>query len=126
MTITSNTILRTALVATLGLSCLTASATPLSQYDCGDNTKCSSRLGTWATGEARPLDRIVAVVNNDVITEFELQTRVRQVAMNLRQNNVGLPPMQALRAQVLERLISRRKPLSNVPGSWVFALMSRW
>ncbi len=106
MTITSNTILRTALVATLGLSCLTASAEPTTPNTIVETTQNAAADSAPAvTGEARPLDRIVAVVNNDVITEFELQTRVRQVAMNLRQNNVGLPPMQALRAQVLERLI---------------------
>ena len=56
----------------------------------------------------RPLDRIVAVVNNDVITEFELQNRVRQVAVNLRRQNIELPPMPQLRAQVLDRLITEK------------------
>lgn len=55
-----------------------------------------------------PLDRIVAVVNNDVITEFELQNRVHQVAINLRRQNIELPPMQQLRAQVLDRLITEK------------------
>ena len=56
----------------------------------------------------RPLDRIVAVVNNDVITEFELQNRVRQVAVSLRRQNIELPPMPQLRAQVLDRLITEK------------------
>jgi len=64
---------------------------------------------TAASGETlenfRPLDRIVAVVNRDVITEFELQARVHQVALNLRRQQIGLPPMAQLRRQVLERLI---------------------
>ena len=51
-------------------------------------------------------DRIAAVVNNDVITEYELQNRVRQAAINLRQQNINLPPMQELRRQVLERMIT--------------------
>ena len=51
------------------------------------------------------MDRIVAVVNRDVITEYELQTRVHQVALNLRRQDIGLPPMPQLRRQVLERLI---------------------
>ena len=55
--------------------------------------------------DVRPLDRIVAVVNRDVITEYELQTRVHQVALNLRRQDIGLPPMPQLRRQVLERLI---------------------
>ena len=55
-----------------------------------------------------PLDRIIAVVNNDVITEFELQNRVHQVAINLRRQNIELPPMPQLRAQVLDRLITEK------------------
>ena len=55
-----------------------------------------------------PLDRILAVVNNDVITEFELQNRVHQVAINLRRQNIELPPMPQLRAQVLDRLITEK------------------
>ena len=55
-----------------------------------------------------PLDRIIAVVNNDVITEFELQNRVHQVAINLRRQNIELPPMQQLRTQVLDRLITEK------------------
>ena len=56
----------------------------------------------------RYVDRVVAVVNNDVITEYELQNRVRQVAINLRQQNINLPPMPELRRQVLERLIMEK------------------
>ncbi len=56
----------------------------------------------------RPLDRIIAVVNRDVITEFELQTRVHQAALNLRRQNIELPPMPEMRAQVLDRLITEK------------------
>lgn len=58
-----------------------------------------------AAGELKPIDRIVAVVNTDVITEYELQNRVHQVAISLRQQNIQLPAMTELRNQVLERLI---------------------
>lgn len=54
------------------------------------------------------VDRVVAVVNTDVVTEYELQNRVRQVAINLRQQNINLPPMPELRRQVLERLIMEK------------------
>lgn len=59
------------------------------------------------------LDRIVAVVNNDIITEYDLQQRLHSVALNLRRQNVQLPPMQLLRAQVLERLITERATLQR-------------
>ena len=63
--------------------------------------------------EAGELDRIIAVVNNDVITEHELEQRVHTVAINLRRQNIQLPPMELLRAQVLERLISERAILQR-------------
>ena len=63
-----------------------------------------------ASGE---LDRIVAVVNNDIITEHELEQRVHTVAINLRRQNIQLPAMELLRAQVLERLISERAILQR-------------
>ena len=55
-----------------------------------------------------PLDRIAAVVNNDVISEIELQQRVHQSALNLRRQGIQLPPMENLRTQVLERMIVER------------------
>ncbi len=58
--------------------------------------------------EEGELDRIVAVVNQDVITERELQNRTHVVAINLRRQNISLPPMETLRAQVLDRLITER------------------
>lgn len=59
------------------------------------------------------LDRIVAVVNNDIITEHELEQRVHTVAINLRRQNIELPPMLQLRQQVLERLITERAVLQR-------------
>lgn len=58
--------------------------------------------------QVQELDRIVAVVNSDVITESELQQRVHTVALNLRRQQINLPPMEELRRQVLERLITER------------------
>lgn len=58
--------------------------------------------------EEGELDRIVAVVNQEVITERELQNRTHVVAINLRRQNIALPPMETLRAQVLDRLITER------------------
>ena len=63
------------------------------------------------------LDRIVAVVNNDVITDRELQERTHVVAINLRRQNIALPPMDQLRAQVLERLISERTVMQRAEAS---------
>jgi peptidyl-prolyl cis-trans isomerase SurA len=56
----------------------------------------------------QPLDRIVAVVNSEAITESELNARTRIAEAQLRRQNIQLPPMQVLRRQVLERMIVDR------------------
>ncbi|MGX2038816.1 peptidylprolyl isomerase [Methylocaldum sp. MU1018] len=53
----------------------------------------------------RPIDRIVAVVEDGVILESELQQKVESIKNSLRQNNTQLPPDEILIRQVLERLI---------------------
>lgn len=54
---------------------------------------------------AQTLDRIVAVVEDDVILERELAVEVATVSNKLRGNNVMMPPEFVLRKQVLERMI---------------------
>jgi peptidyl-prolyl cis-trans isomerase SurA len=56
----------------------------------------------------RPVDRIVAVVNREAITENELDQRLRTVARRLRAQGAQLPPEEELRKQVLERMIVDR------------------
>lgn len=67
-----------------------------------------------ATAAAAPapddsqIDRIVAVVNNDVITYGELQDRIHLVLSQLDKQGIERPPQDVLEKQVLERLISDR------------------
>ncbi len=60
----------------------------------------------------RPLplevDRIVAVVNDEAITAFELRARLVTVERQLRGQNVQSPPREVLERQVLERMITDR------------------
>jgi len=51
------------------------------------------------------LDRIVAVVNDDVIMKSELDDKVRTVQNQLQEQGTTLPPAAILRKQVLDRLI---------------------
>jgi len=51
------------------------------------------------------VDRIVAVVNEDVILESELNSRLKTVKGQLEQRNTQAPPDDVLKRQVLERLI---------------------
>jgi len=57
------------------------------------------------------LDRIVAVVNNEVITRGDLDDRTRFVALQLKQQGTPPPPQEALERQTLERLIASRVQL---------------
>lgn len=69
----------------------------------------ASLLGTSvATAAPREIDRIVAVVNNAVITEYELQTRVEQVLRQLAGQKITPPPRTVLKKQLLERMITER------------------
>jgi peptidyl-prolyl cis-trans isomerase SurA len=54
------------------------------------------------------IDRIVAVVNNSVITDHEWQKRVQQTLDQLSKQNTPLPPRRLLERQVLERMITER------------------
>ncbi len=51
------------------------------------------------------IDRIVAVVNNDVIVNSELRRRIRDVRKSLRNSGTAPPKSEALARQVLQRLI---------------------
>ena len=52
------------------------------------------------------VDSVVAVVNDDVITRFELDERVREVVRQLQKQDTPLPGMDVLEKQILERMIT--------------------
>jgi peptidyl-prolyl cis-trans isomerase SurA len=52
------------------------------------------------------MDRIVAIVDQTVITEQELESRIRTLTAQLTKKGAELPPENVLRKQILERLIS--------------------
>ncbi len=51
------------------------------------------------------IDRIVAVVNDNVLTQSELNDRTKLVTVQLSKQNTSLPPRQVLERQVLERMV---------------------
>jgi peptidyl-prolyl cis-trans isomerase SurA len=55
-----------------------------------------------------PVDRILAVVNNEVITGGEVAARVKLVTQQLGLQGTPLPPADVLQKQVLERMIMDR------------------
>ena len=54
------------------------------------------------------LDRIVAVINDDVIMRSELAEKIRGVTAQMQEQNIPLPPLDILEKQVLDRLIMTR------------------
>ncbi len=63
---------------------------------------------TAAPGAVVLVDRIVAVVNSEVITSREVAGRVKTVTQQLSQQGTPLPPADVLQKQVLERMIMDR------------------
>jgi peptidyl-prolyl cis-trans isomerase SurA len=61
-----------------------------------------------AAPEIIEIDRIVAVVNDDVIVYSEMRTRLDAVVQRLEDSGVPAPPADALEKQVLEQLILDR------------------
>ncbi len=65
---------------------------------------CNLLFGSfWARAEV--LDTIIAVVEDDVILERELQKEVAVIEQRIQQGNAALPPASVLRKQVLEKMI---------------------
>jgi len=64
-----------------------------------------------AAAATKPLEAIVAVVNDEAITQSELDARTRIAQGQLRRQNIQAPPVAVLRRQVLERMIVDRAQL---------------
>ena len=63
----------------------------------------AAQVSLTPTGE--PLERIVAVVNDDVVLSSELDAQVEEVRQQIRDRGGQLPSERLLKRQVLERLI---------------------
>lgn len=56
----------------------------------------------------KPLDSIVAVVNDDVITRYDLDEHYDRAVQQLKARKIPLPPRAVLEKQLLERMINDR------------------
>lgn len=74
-------------------------------------TTLSVAAQTRPAATTRLLDRIVAVVNDEVITQVELQARVQIAEQQLRRQRINPPARDVLTRQVLERMIVDRAQL---------------
>src|SRR5579862_6212204 len=57
------------------------------------------------SNQGQLLDNIVAVVNDGVVLQSELNAQVQEIETRLRAQKVALPPEEVLRSQVLDRLV---------------------
>ncbi len=64
-----------------------------------------SLLVLASAASAMELDRIVAVVEEDVVMESELDEQMNRVRAQLRQQGTQMPPTSVLERQVMERLV---------------------
>jgi peptidyl-prolyl cis-trans isomerase SurA len=67
--------------------------------------------------ELRPGDYITAVVNQEVVTAFEVAQRMARAREEARRNNQQVPPEAELRQLILESLIEERAMLSYARDS---------
>lgn len=65
----------------------------------------SALLAGSAHAQFQSIDRVVAIVDNDVIMQSQLDDRMREVRQTLSKRGNALPPEHVLQQQVLERLI---------------------
>ncbi len=68
-------------------------------------------LATSVSAQVRPLDRIVAIVDNDVIMQSQLEQRLREVEQTIEKRGAEMPPRDVMQQQVLERLITENLQL---------------
>jgi peptidyl-prolyl cis-trans isomerase SurA len=59
------------------------------------------------------LDKVVAVINEGVVTQGELEEQIAVITQRLREAKTALPPAPTLRAQILERLVMQQVQLQK-------------
>lgn len=65
----------------------------------------SSLLAGHLSAAEQPLDRVAAIVDNDVVMYSQYQTRLKEVQQTIAKRGVQAPAEDVLRQQVMERLI---------------------
>ncbi len=71
------------------------------------------------TQRSVPLDRVVAIVNDEALTQYEINEQKRAVLAQMKSQNVAPPPADVLEKQLLERLITERAVLQFAKESGV-------
>src|SRR5262252_8175759 len=94
-----------------GKSSRAACAGLLAALACATALGQAARTQTAAPARTDLLDRIVAVVNKDVITQYELSDRIARVQRELQRRGGGRVDASQIERQVLDRLIFEKVQL---------------
>ena len=93
---------------------------------------CALLVSLSATAQIELLDKVIAIVDDDVVLQSELNQRVATVYAQIQQSGTQAPPQDILLQQVLERLISERLQLNiaysagvRIPDEELNAAMGR-
>lgn len=95
-------------------------------------TACALMVSLSATAQIELLDKVIAIVDDDVVLQSELNQRVATVYTQIQQSGTQPPPQDILLQQVLDRLISERLQLNiaysagvRIPDEELNAAMER-
>ena len=105
-----------------GTLLLAAMLLPLgAQAQSHSQSQAQNHAQTAAHRPSQPqtLDRIVAVVNEGVITQYQLDSRTRAATAQLHRQKVQLPPPDVLRRQVLDQMITERAQVQQAKEAGV-------
>ena len=73
---------------------------------------CALLVSLSATAQIQMLDKVIAIVDDDVVLQSELDQRLVSVLAQIQQSGTQAPPEEVLVQQVLDRLISERLQLN--------------
>jgi len=84
----------------------------------GSTATAPARTGT-AAERSVPIDRVIAIVNDEALTQYDVGEQKRVVLNQMKAQNVTPPATDILEKQLLERLITERVLLQNAKESGI-------
>jgi len=79
-----------------------------------------------ASAAEQTLDRIVAVVNDEVVLASELQERLNSVRQRMQQRSDQMPPADELKRRVLEGLVTEQLQLTGLSAAGSASTQQAW
>jgi len=115
-------------IAVLALAAFAATAWAQSPAPPRGSAATAPPRGSTATAPARastaaersvPIDRVIAIVNDEALTQYDVGEQKRVVLNQMKAQNVTPPATDILEKQLLERLITERVLLQNAKESGI-------